>query len=48
MLRAYYTAERWVESEAIVDSLVLSSVTLLMEVYTGFMLGNGAAGWEHH
>lgn len=48
VLRTYCAAERWVESEALVDTLLLSSVAKLVEAYTGFMIDNGAAGWEHH
>lgn len=46
VLHVHSAAERWVESEGIVAELVLGSVTQLVEAYIGFMLSNGASGWD--
>lgn len=46
VLQAHATAEHWVVSEGIVGELVLGSVTERVEAYLGFMLNNGAAGWD--
>lgn len=46
-LREYRVAELWLEGDELTETIVQSSVSELVETYAGFMLTNGAAGWEH-
>lgn len=46
-LHAYAEAGLRVESERVLEGIILSPVSQLIEAYVGFMLARGAAGWDH-
>lgn len=47
VVRAYAEAGRWVETDGVFEGILLSPVTDLVEAYVGFMIDQGAAGWDH-
>ena len=47
VVRAYAEAGRWLEIDGAFEGILLSPVTDLVEAYVGFMIDQGAAGWDH-
>ncbi|WP_295653517.1 hypothetical protein [uncultured Dietzia sp.] len=46
IVSAYAEAGRWVENDGVFEGILLSPVTDLVEAYVGFMIDQGAAGWD--